>query len=147
MPRSRRGGNAIEFAMLLPVFLLLLFAIMDFGWLFFNHSAANSATARACRDGSLQDPGQNNANLSNLIADTETAMRTHYTANGGTAPIDMAVVTMAGAAPQRALNCRMEVSVPSFFGSAALNFFDGSSRSFDTMTVAAEVSYKLEFQR
>ena len=32
--RDQRGATLVEFAFVLPVFILFLFAIIDFGWLF-----------------------------------------------------------------------------------------------------------------
>ena len=48
--RFRRGedGQAmLEFALILPVFLLILCGILDFGWLYYNQLALNNI----CREG------------------------------------------------------------------------------------------------
>ena len=42
--KEENGQDVVEFAMVLPLFLLLIMGIIDFGWMFFNYiSVANSA--------------------------------------------------------------------------------------------------------
>jgi hypothetical protein len=55
-PRHLRGANAIEFALTAPIFLLLLFGLLDYGWLFMNKALADVAVARGCRSGAIVDP-------------------------------------------------------------------------------------------
>lgn len=46
--RQREEGQAmVEFALILPIFLLILCGIIDFGWLFYNQLTLNNA----CREG------------------------------------------------------------------------------------------------
>ena len=46
--RRREDGQAmLEFALVLPIFLLILCGIIDFGWLFYNQLALNNI----CREG------------------------------------------------------------------------------------------------
>ncbi|MCB9670325.1 MAG: pilus assembly protein [Alphaproteobacteria bacterium] len=54
--RHRRGANAIEFALTLPVFLLVTFGMMEYGWYFAKTAQVNGAVAHSCREGSLIDP-------------------------------------------------------------------------------------------
>lgn len=45
---KREDGQAmVEFALILPIFLLILCGILDFGWLFYNQLSLNNA----CREG------------------------------------------------------------------------------------------------
>ena len=45
---KREDGQAmVEFALVLPIFLLILCGIVDFGWLFYNQLSLNNA----CREG------------------------------------------------------------------------------------------------
>ena len=45
---KREDGQAmVEFALVLPIFLLILCGIIDFGWLFYNQLSLNNA----CREG------------------------------------------------------------------------------------------------
>lgn len=45
--RGEDGQALLEFALVLPIFLLILCGILDFGWLFYNQLALNNI----CREG------------------------------------------------------------------------------------------------
>lgn len=45
--KREEGQAMVEFALVLPVFLLILCGIIDFGWLFYNQLSLNNA----CREG------------------------------------------------------------------------------------------------
>lgn len=51
--RPRRGANAIEFALILPVLLVLLTGIMDYGYAYAVRNAANAAARAGARAGAL----------------------------------------------------------------------------------------------
>ncbi|MFT5686226.1 MAG: hypothetical protein ACI8RZ_007182 [Myxococcota bacterium] len=52
----RSGSAAVEFALLMPVFVLLLGGLLEFSWLFFTRSGLNAAAREGCRAGVLVDP-------------------------------------------------------------------------------------------
>lgn len=45
----RRGSNAVEFALLLPVFTVLLGAVLDYGYYFYINQAVNVAVRNGVR--------------------------------------------------------------------------------------------------
>lgn len=45
--KKEDGQSIVEFALILPVFLLILCGIIDFGWMFYNQLTLNNA----CREG------------------------------------------------------------------------------------------------
>jgi len=47
------GGAAIEFALVLPVFLALLSGIVDFGWVFFQQTNLQAAVREGARMGAM----------------------------------------------------------------------------------------------
>lgn len=47
--RKEEGQAAIEFAFVLPFFLLLIFAIIEFGWLFYNYISVENSARNAAR--------------------------------------------------------------------------------------------------
>lgn len=51
--KSERGQAVVEFALVLPLLLVLLLGILDFGWIFVNQYQAEKAAASAARYGSL----------------------------------------------------------------------------------------------
>lgn len=53
--RDQRGASAVEMALLLPVLLLVLFAIIDYGRFFHLQSMAASVASDAARTASLPD--------------------------------------------------------------------------------------------
>lgn len=73
-PRRRRGANAIEFALTLPVFLAIILGLMDYGWFFANQAGLNNAVSLACREGSMRDENLG-APSPDDIAKTEIATR------------------------------------------------------------------------
>lgn len=48
--RPRRGAAAIEFALCLPIFLALVFSIIDFGWAFFQQANVTAAVREGLRE-------------------------------------------------------------------------------------------------
>lgn len=53
--RGRRGANAIEFAMTLPIFLAIVLGLMDYGFLFAMQASLDNATVLSCREGAMID--------------------------------------------------------------------------------------------
>ena len=51
--RDERGAAAVEFALIAPLLLLLVFGIIDFGWMLMKASLVNNATRDAARVASL----------------------------------------------------------------------------------------------
>lgn len=107
---SRRGSNAIEFALVLPVFVLLLVAIMDFGWLFFIDSTLDQATVVGCRAGSLVDPGSGETNVEEVRRTAELAMEEDLLrSGGGECTTDCRFdVSLYGDPPGRSMFCEVE---------------------------------------
>lgn len=51
MKRARRGGSAIEFALTLPVLLVMFGGVIEYGWFFFHQQAVLSAIRDGTRFG------------------------------------------------------------------------------------------------
>lgn len=54
-PRSDRGASAVEFALVVPVLLVLLFGLITTGMTFSDHLSATNATREAARYGAAAD--------------------------------------------------------------------------------------------
>ena len=59
MAFHRRGASALEFAILLPAFLLLVTSLVEFSWLFFQSATLSEATRTGCRAGAQIVPDAN----------------------------------------------------------------------------------------
>ncbi|NLP48073.1 MAG: pilus assembly protein [Clostridiales bacterium] len=47
--KSEKGQSFIEFALVLPILLILVGGIIDFGWFFYNQSALNNSAREGAR--------------------------------------------------------------------------------------------------
>ncbi len=72
---NRKGAAAVEFAMVLPIFALLIFGIIEFGWYFFVQHTIQFATREGTRlalvGGQLKDQDTNN-----LLSREESIIKT-----------------------------------------------------------------------
>lgn len=64
--RSQRGSISLEAALLLPIFMALLLAFVDFGRLMWTQTVVNSAASEAARLAVLPEPSD--AAVANLAA-------------------------------------------------------------------------------
>lgn len=75
--RQRESGAAVvEFALLVPILLLLVFGIIQYGWYFFAMQTGTSATGDAVRRlsvGDCQDSTQLQGLLSNKLASVKSS--------------------------------------------------------------------------
>lgn len=74
-----RGAAAVEFAMVLPLFLLLVLGTIDYGYYFFVSEIVTNAAREGARAGSVLDP---NASAS-VVATEAKARAEEYLKNGG----------------------------------------------------------------
>ncbi len=65
----RKAQGVVEMALVLPLFLLVLFAIIDFGWAFHAWTSVNAQCVRAARVGSKR--------INQLIARSVFSSTTH----------------------------------------------------------------------
>lgn len=119
-PRShpRRGANAVEFALLMPLYLLLAFGIVDFGWVMYHVAAAHSAAHHGCRRATLVDPGPGGGNVSEVLATAQEAMIEHFDTHGpGCPPAGCtAQAILHGSVPQRSVTCRLILPIRPVIG-------------------------------
>src|SRR5450631_1966692 len=50
---NERGAEAVEFALVVPVFLILVFGIIDFGYMINHDTLINNASREGAREGAL----------------------------------------------------------------------------------------------
>lgn len=51
--RSRSGQAILEFALILPVLLIIIMGVLDFGWIFMNQYRVEKAASTAARYGAI----------------------------------------------------------------------------------------------
>jgi len=136
---EKRGANALEFALLLPVFVLLLGGSADLSWLMLQQGAMRTAVGRGCRVGSLMDPGLKEANVGTVHAQAQAAILQIYQDSVGACAGCQVDTVLVGTIPNRALRCTLTAPysgglLPSISGFYAGNLTD-------------EAVARLEFQR
>src|SRR5450631_4836494 len=52
-----RGAEAVEFALVVPIFLLLVFGIVDFGYMINHDTMINNASREGARTGAVNPTG------------------------------------------------------------------------------------------
>lgn len=136
--RRRHGSNAIEFVLCLPIWLAVVMAIMEFGWLFFSQTTLDAAVNLGCRAGSLIDPGNNDENIAAVEDRVLERMAQALTGADGSECSDCVLSANTwGSPPGRSLRC--DVSRP-FNPLIGLYVSDG--RSLRSSQIA-----RLEWQR
>ena len=112
----RRGTTAIEFAMVLPVWALLVVAMFDFGWLLYQQTALDAAANLGCRAGSLLDPGESDQNLVEVLeASTEEMEEVLRGFGAKSDDLEVDAYTM-GEPPGRSLVCVVSLDVTPLTG-------------------------------
>ena len=61
--KNEKGQAMVEFALLLPILLILLMGIIDFGWLFYNQLALNNSCREGARFAVVNTGKQDNVQL------------------------------------------------------------------------------------
>ena len=106
----RRGANAVEFALLLPVFLVLVGGSMELSWLIYQQGAARTAVSRGCRAAAMVDPGPAESTVSEVLAAVQTEVIDDYRdGGGGSCPDCTVTAALVGAVPNRSLQCTFTV--------------------------------------
>jgi len=114
--RSRRGANAIEFALLMPVFVGVVLGILDYAWLQFQLQGVATAVHSGCRSAATIDPGLNERDIGLVLARARTKMLAAYQQSGGTCAGCVATASAIGALPNRSVECTMSLPFTSLTG-------------------------------
>ena len=62
MSQARRGGNALEFALVVPVLLALVTGLVDYSWVFLLRNCAILSAREGARMGAVTDPAKSPEN-------------------------------------------------------------------------------------
>lgn len=103
----RRGAEAVEFALVMPVLISILIGMIEMSWLFYTRASLDSSTSVGCRAGALVDPGIREANLSEVQDAANTALISAMS-ELGLRECDTrcsSQVSLSGSTPSRTLIC------------------------------------------
>ncbi len=112
-PRSSYGGAAVEFAIVLPVLLLLVLGAIDWGWYFFVEQVVTNAAREGARAGSLQG---------GTLSDAEDQCQAYLTA----ASLDPSKITGACTGTATTVSGAPAVQVTVSYASGSLTGFMGT---------------------
>jgi len=128
--RARRGSNSIEFALTLPIFIGIMFVIIDFGWYFANRAIFDIAVHSGCREGSLVDP-LSGAYVS--AAEDEVRRITSIIPQACANNCDIQITTV-GTVPSRSVVCRVSADFQPMVGFSVTGFAYGLPTHLSSMT-------------
>ena len=100
--RNRRGGNAIEFALCMPVLIMILTGIMDYGWFFTQQHSVLAATRVGARTGSTASATESPAVLAKTATEaalTNSGFSGYTVTTGITGVAPDQVVTVSASVP------------------------------------------------
>lgn len=131
----RRGANAIEFALILPIFVTLMMGVIEYSWFFFQRSTVVNAVRDGCRAGAVIPPNDD------YETEAISAMD-QILAQGGVdcSASDISCTLEAdepgdSAFPQRHLDCSITVVAPALMGLVPVP---------ETTTATATVHFELQ---
>ncbi len=137
--RARRAGaTALEFALVLVVFVPLVAGVMDVAWLAFQRSALASSVALGCRAAALVDPGEGDTDWDTLATAAEDEVLLALASTGAPCEPDECTVELSsfGTDPGRSLGCTV-----------SREFQPLTSLVLDPMAIAATIVVRMEWQR
>jgi Flp pilus assembly protein TadG len=125
--RSERGGAAVEFAIVLPLFVGLVMGALEYGYFFFSQQVVTNAAREGARAGTLVDP---TAGFGSAQTAAQNAANTYINGNGvsctcsvaqcgtggtGTACVNVTQVTAGGTQAIDVVMCCDAVSLTGLF--------------------------------
>ena len=117
MNRSpRRGANAIEFALTIPLFVALVAAIFEFGWMFFMRSTVIHAVRDGCRAGAVIPFGES-PSPSEVAQARMTDFLGGYSIDCRGAEERCGIsITTSGESPYETMDCSLDIAYEPIIG-------------------------------
>lgn len=137
--RRRRGANAVEFGMTLPMFVMVLFGMMEFGWYFSRMAHVNGVLASSCREGALVDPVVGNCGDSCITTTVTNLLTSNINSQAGLTCSDCSAV-VTGNVPERVVSCKAEVTYTPITGFIPVD-------TLIPTKIRTETQVRLEWQR
>ena len=134
--RDRRGSTHLEFALTIPIYVMVLMGIVDAGWLYFQQSSLDGATRTACRGGTTVDPGVGMVNIMNVYTFVSNAVPAELDAMGVDSSGLSISSTTSGSAPTRTLICTVQQPYSALTGFV-----------LPDLTLTSVTAMRMEYQR
>ena len=117
MNRSpRRGAHAIEFALTIPLFVALVAAIFEFGWMFFMRSTVIHAVRDGCRAGAVIPFGES-PSPSEVAQARMTDFLGGYSIDCRGAEERCGIsITTSGESPYETMDCSLDIAYEPIIG-------------------------------
>jgi Flp pilus assembly protein TadG len=144
LKKRQKGQSLVEFSLMLPVFLILVFGIIDFGMGLRAYITVAQATREGARFASIGNPGGGSG-----VCTSTTSGTAHAKACAAMGGLDATEATVnvtypngqvPGQSVRVAATYDYEYITPL---SAVINFFSGGSMG-DSVTVSASTDMRLE---
>jgi hypothetical protein len=123
--RGRRGGSVVEFAMIFPMFLILVLGIAEYGWFLFVRANVQAAAREGCRAAAvIPPPGPDDAGGHEGPGVAEAAMESVLNRAGVGCPpggdCDASAV-LSGTLPAQQMTCKVDLVYPALTGLIPIN--------------------------
>lgn len=105
LARMRRGSAHIEFALVIPVLVVILFATAEYGWMFFRRGLILDAGRQGCRAGAVVHPTDD---YTTIVEDATEDALAAVGVDCATTNCDVTVST-DGDSPRETLQCGLQV--------------------------------------
>jgi len=129
--KSEKGQAMVEFALVLPILILLLCAIMDFGWIFFQKILVTNAAREAARYSAVHLYDDGTVNAADINAARNVALGSSSALpNTLTAALSVSdgAVTVTVTSPAAVITGLTS----SFFGGSTVNLTASSTMRYET---------------
>jgi len=115
---GRRGSNLIEFALLLPIYLVIMALIFDYGWFFFMRSVAQTSVRDGCRAGAVVPPDDNATDAAKSAIQDGMSGFTFFGVDCSSSEDTRCGISIetSGASPDETIDCQMSVEYPGMTG-------------------------------
>lgn len=133
--RSEEGQGTVEFALILPILFLIIFGIIDFGWLFFNMELVSNTARSSARhavvsvhdyaekdahgdpkiDGATNDVAFNKTEFETQLKDrVKKALPSYLTKSSANLVVKANEVDTASSIKNKVIEVTVEVDIPLF---------------------------------
>jgi len=112
--RDREGANAVEFALVMPTFIILVFGMMEFSWAFFMRAGVINSVRSGCRDGSVVHPDDDPSATAEVSIQDNLQL---YTIDCDDLNTTCQITTaLSGSSPTEQVDCEVQVNYEPILG-------------------------------